>query len=99
MDVLQIILVFVVLLSALPLGMLLARSTKEELQSGRDAFFAIMVGCGVITIASLFLKIGINEKLLLIFCSAFIYMVTQISYSKTSYNEENSAGKKKTRKK
>jgi hypothetical protein len=75
----------------------LAKSTKEELQKGRDAFFAIMVGCGVVTIASFFLKIGINEKLLLIFSSAFIYIIAQISYSRTCPNEAVLQAKKKAR--
>ncbi|MFH1248972.1 MAG: hypothetical protein V1660_02365 [archaeon] len=99
MDALQIILVLTVLGAAVPLGMLLAKSTKEELQKGRDAFFAIMVGCATVVIASLFLRIGINEKWLLILSSAFIYLLVHSSYSRTCCNEEHLTSKKKNRKK
>ena len=87
LSALQIIISIAVLLSALPLGYLLAWLTREELVQGRLAFTMIMAASIVIIIALLFVSLEINLKLSLVFALLFIFIASSISMWK-SYDKK-----------
>lgn len=80
----QIIISIALLLSALPLGYLLAWLTKEELVQGRLAFALLIPASAVMAAAFLFLEI--EPKLPLAFSLLFILIVSMICMLK-SYDQ------------
>lgn len=87
LSILQIIISIALLLSALPLGYLLAWLTREELVQGRPAFALIIAASIVIITALLFFGININLKLSLIFSLLFIFIASFVSIWK-SYDKK-----------
>lgn len=83
MQILQISLLFLVIALAFPLGFLLARATKEEIEQGRKAFIAVIISCFLVVLFSLFYNFMIEQKLLLITSMLFIAALTSVSLKKS----------------
>jgi MFS family permease len=97
METIQIILLGLVIVLALPFGYLLARFTREELKEGRKAFLAIIVISLIISAVTLFLPLADETKTFLIFSAVFIAALTSISlfFSYKPYNPNALAKKTK----
>lgn len=70
----------VVVLLAIPTGIIVAKSTREELKAGRKSFLTLMILSIFVAILSLLFKIIPDDKLLIIFSMLFIFIVSLISY-------------------
>ena len=83
MNTFQILLLTAILLSAFPIGKLLARFTKEELKSSKKAFIALIALSILVILYSLVLELSLNQKFLIMLSFLFIIIVTSISLKKS----------------
>lgn len=83
MQILQIVLLLLVILAAFPLGFFLAKLTKEELKSGRNAFKAMIIVCLLVILITFFLNLQIDKKIFLDASMLFIMVTVSISLKKS----------------
>jgi ABC-type sugar transport system permease subunit len=79
----QWILSGIVLLLAIPTGIIIAKATKEELKAGRNCFLALMILSFIAFVMGLFFKIKLESKLLSMFTAGFMFIVSLISYKRS----------------
>jgi 4-hydroxybenzoate polyprenyltransferase len=83
MEILRQIFVLLVVLSAIPAGLLLSKVTKEELKSGRKAFKLMIMISFLVLISSFFLDLDFNNKTFIIASMLFILILAYISLKKS----------------
>lgn len=83
MEIIQILLLNVLLILAFPTGLLLAKTTKEELKDGRKAFISLIAISAVVILTALLLKITNENKMLVIYTALFIIIISAISLNKS----------------
>jgi len=75
-----LIIAFIGLLTAIPLGYFLKRITSEEMKIGKK-YFLYLSGLSIfVLILSLFLSIEYSVKMTLVFSSLYVGIVSFISY-------------------
>jgi|GEM_PF-2140095 uncharacterized membrane protein len=94
MNTIQIALLMLVILLALPAGLLLAKATREELKDGRKAFVSIILVSIAVVLVSLFLHLSNEKKLFLVLSMISVAIISGISLEK-SYNSKKIVVKKK----
>ncbi len=88
MKFFQYLFLAILVISAFPLGILLAKLTKEELKQGRKAFIAIIIASIVVIVATLFIPLGKDSNLFLIVSMLFLFIMALISLKRAlSYKE------------
>ena len=95
MDVLQILLLTLALLSAFPLGKLLAKLTQEELKACRKTFRGIIIASGSLLIISAFLNLGLNVELFAVLSLLFVIILTHESIKHSEIKKGNLTFRKK----
>lgn len=83
MDIMQITLLVLVIFLAFPAGLLLAKSTREELGDGRGAFITIIIASFIVLLVSLFLGLSSQEKIFITAGMLSISIITFISLKKS----------------
>ncbi len=78
-SLIQLGLLALTIILAIPAGFILARVTREELKDGRGAFKTLVLGCIGIAIFSLLYDFNIENKLFLLFSASFIGIFSFIS--------------------
>lgn len=72
MNTLSLILTIIVALAGYPVGLIIARLTKEELKPGRKWFLVIILACIILVILSL---IFIQGDALIFLAAAFVFII------------------------
>ncbi|MEM4625488.1 MAG: hypothetical protein QXJ28_01855 [Candidatus Pacearchaeota archaeon] len=82
METEKIIISSVLLLLAIPIGIMLKRFTKEEIRYGRIYFFFLWIICIFLSIIIYLINIDKHIKLSAIFSLIFVLIVSFISWNK-----------------
>ena len=94
METIRMLLLNLLLLIAFLLGFLLAKTTKEELENGRKAFFALIGVSFIALIGSFFLKVEEN-RILVAYSAILVMIISLISAGKSCNKNKKQKAKKK----
>ena len=72
---------------------LLAKTTKEELKYGREAFVLIIAVSFIVTLIALLLKISNGNKILVVYTAFFIIVISAMSLNKSCNKDKKRKAK------
>src|SRR3989344_9679393 len=93
MEIIQILLLNLILILAFPTALLLAKTTKEELKYGREAFVLIIAVSFIVTLIALLLKISNGNKILVVYTAFFIIVISAMSLNKSCKKDKKRKAK------
>lgn len=79
LTLIQVGLLALVVILAIPLGFILARVTREELKEGRSTFKALVLASIAIAVLSIFADFSLDKRIFFLFSASFIGIVSFIS--------------------
>ena len=79
-EYLMYLIAVIVLTCGIPIGLMLKKSTKEELKSGKKYFKILWIGCLILAIVAYFIPVNYSLKMTVIFSLLFVAIVSFMSW-------------------